>query len=250
MQSEEVGRITWGIGAQRDELVAYIKPYQTDASPQKRAIASALVQHFAGKMDFEQWKEERRLERAREEFGDRLPHFKEILLAGDSDARREVMTTILRHRLGPLLDDSFLAAMKVSADDPDRKVRNEVARTTGGRWVWGAEEQHPEAIALMLKLTSDEDREVRYNAVYYGLSVVRDKTEAIVRRLVELAMADQESNFYGRIVWGLKGPMRAAPEMFEKMLATELEQAGTDAAQAGLIRALYKDVLGKTLPAN
>ena len=129
-------------------------------------------------------------------------------------------------------------------------VLNRMMSLEGGHWVWSAKEQHPEAIALMLKLTRDEDREVRYNAVYYGLSVVRDKTEPIVRRLVELALADQENNFYGRIVWGLKGPMRTTPEVFEKTLAAELERAGTDAQRTTLIRKLYKDVLDRSMPTD
>ncbi len=250
MQSEEVGRITWGLGDQRNEIVPYIERYADDDDPQKREIASVLLQHFAGTLDFEQWKEERRIERVRTEFGERLPRFRETLLTGASSARREVMETILRHRLGPLLDDSFLPAMKAAADDSDRKVRNEIARTTGGRWIWGAKEQHPEAIALMLKLARDEDREVRYNAVYYGLSVVRNKTEPVVRRLVELALADEENNFYGRITWGLKGSVRNGSEVFREVLAAESDRAGEDSVRLARIHKLRKDVLDEDAPTN
>jgi len=250
MQGEDVGRITWGVGAQRDELVAYIKPYLDDPDPQKRETASALVQHFAGKLDFDRHKEEKRLEQAKVDFADQLPQFKQTLLTGDSRARREVLTTIARERLAALLDDSFVPAFQACGADPDRKVRNEVARMAGGRWVWGAQEQDPNAVALMLKLASDEVRGVRSDAVYYGLSVVRDKTEPVIRRLVELALSDHENNLYGRIVWGLKGPMRAAPEPFEKVLAEYLDASRSNDHLAASVYLLYRDVLQKEPPAE
>ncbi|MBN2127899.1 MAG: right-handed parallel beta-helix repeat-containing protein [Sedimentisphaerales bacterium] len=249
MQGEDVGRITWGVGAQRDELVAYIKPYLDDADPQKRETASVLVQHFEGKLDFDRWKEEKRLDQAKVEFAGHLPKFKQTLLTGDSRARREVFTTIQREGLAALLDDSFVPAFQACGADPDRKVRNEVARMAGGRWVWGAQEQDPNAIALMLELASDKVRDVRYNAVYYGLSVVRDKTEPVVRRLVELALSDHENNLYGRIVWGLKGPMRASPEPFEKVLAEYLNASESNDHLAASVYLLYRDVLQKEPPA-
>ena len=250
MQREDVGRITWGVGAQRDELVAFIKPYLDDSDPQKRETASVLVQHFEGKLDFDRHREEKRLEQAKVEFADQLPQFKQILLTGDSRARREILTTIQRERLAALLDDSFIPAFQACGADPDRKVRNEVARTAGGRWVWGAQEQDPDAIALMLELASDKVRDVRYNAVYYGLSVVRDKTEPVIRRLVELALSDHENNLYGRIVWGLKGPMRASPGPFEKILAEYLEASESNDHLAASVYLLYHDVLQKEPPAE
>jgi len=250
MQGEDVGRISWGVGAQGDELVAYIKPYLDDADPEKRDVASVLVQHFEGKLDFNRWKEEKRLEQAKVEFAGQLPQFKQTLLTGDSRARREVLTTIQRNGLAALLDDSFVPAFQACGADPDRKVRNEIARMAGGRWVWGAQEQDPNAVALMLELASDKVRDVRYNAVYYGLSVVRDKTEPVIRRLVELALSDHENNLYGRIVWGLKGPMRAAPEPFEKVLAEHLERSKSNDHLAASVYLLYRDVLQKEPPAE
>jgi hypothetical protein len=60
MQGEDVGRIAWGIGDQRNELTSYIKPHLTDADPAKREIASALMKHFAGELDFDKWRQQQR----------------------------------------------------------------------------------------------------------------------------------------------------------------------------------------------
>lgn len=247
MEGQEVGRTTWGLGDQREMLLAYISPHLQDTDPARRQIAEMLVKHFKGELDFEQWQREKYLEEAKAKFSGELPQFRETLLTGGSGARYEVLSTIQRNRLAEILEDSFVPALRAAGGDPDPKVRNEVARIAGYRWVWSAQQQDPNVIELMLKLSSDSNREVRSNAVYYGLSVVRDKSESVIRRLVSLALADQEQNFYGRIVWGLKGSMRADRQLVERVLTRELEDAGTDAKRAAVHR-LFKDVLGEDAP--
>ena len=66
-------------------------------------------------------------------------------------------------------------------------------RMAGYRWVWNAEEQHPKVIELMLALSRDEDRETRNQALYFGLSTVRNKSEKVIRRLVEKAIEESPS---------------------------------------------------------
>ncbi|MBP7052678.1 MAG: right-handed parallel beta-helix repeat-containing protein [Phycisphaerae bacterium] len=248
MRGEEVGRITWGLGDQRDAMLAYITPHLQDSDPDKRQTAELLVKHFKGELDFEQWQREKRDEQARARLGDQLPQIRQTLLAGDSEARRQAFVTLARSG-GSVLDDSFLPALQAAASDPSSEVRNDVVRTVGGRWIWSAQQQDPNAIALTLRLSSDSDREVRYNAVYYGLSTVRDKSDAVVRRLVEMALAEHENNLYGRIVWGLKGPMQATPASFTQALAEHLDRAKADLHYAASVYQLHRDVLG-TEPAD
>lgn len=56
MRGEELHRITWGTRSQRDELVSYIEPYLKHEDPEKREMASALLKHFRGEADFQEWK--------------------------------------------------------------------------------------------------------------------------------------------------------------------------------------------------
>jgi len=248
MQGEEVGRITWGLGPQREELLAYITPYLQDADPKKREIAAVLVKHFRGELDFEKWQREKRTEQVKAEFSGQPPQLRQALLTGDSRARRDAFQTIMRKDLSPILDASFLPALRAAATDSDSSVRAQAAQLVGGLWVWGAKDQDPNAIELLLALSSDSDREVRYTAVYYGLSTVRNASEPIVRRLIEMAMADHENNLYGRIVWGLKGPVQATPELVTKTLAEHLDQAKSDVRHAASVYALYRDILEKEPP--
>lgn len=214
----------------------------------RRSDEEVLVTHFAGEVDFERWKAQRELERKRIQFGGQMPQLREQLLTGDSQARRKAFNRIAGNGLTGLTDDTFLEAMEACAKDPDPKVRKEAARVVGGRWVWNAQEQSPRAIALMRALAADEDRDVRYNAVYFGLSTIRQKDQAVIGQLVDMALKDHEPNLYGRIVWGLTGPMKADPQLFTKVLAEHLDPARSDPHRAASIYLLYREVLGEDPP--
>jgi len=245
MQGQEIARISSEIGDQRDELLAYIMPYLENDDAAKREIAAAIIKHFKGELDFGKWQRDRRLEQIKVVYGYQLPGLRETLLAGDSRDRRQALMTIQNKGLTPILDDSFLPALRAAADDPEWRVRNEVARVA-----WGVERQDPNAIELMLKLSTDSVRDVRSRAVYFGLSLVPDKGEAVVRRLVEMALADHGYDLYGRIVWGLKGPVKANPELFTKILAEQLDRAKSDVHHAASIYVLYREVLEAEPPTD
>ncbi len=249
---DEVGRISWGLGPQREAILPYLTPYLQDQDAARRETAAMLIKHFKGELDFDQWRRQQGLEQVKAQFAGQVPQLKQTLLTGDSDARYRALsalTPLLRAAGGPMfLDDSLLPVLLAASTDPDRRVRNEVVRTVGGRWVWSAPQQDPNAIELMLKLSTDSDRDVRYNAVYYGLSVVRDKSETVVRRLVEMALADHENNLYGRIVWGLRGFSKGPPDVVGRVLAEEFGRAKTDVHRAASVCSLYRDVLEKDPP--
>jgi len=166
--------------------------------------------------------------------------------------RRETLSTIRQSsKWVEILDDSFVPVLQSVAADPDPQVRREVAGLAGYRWLWvpPAVPQDPNVIALMLQLSADSDREVRYNAVYYGLSVVRGKSEPVVRRLIRLAATDADNDLFGRTVWGLKSGVDTTPPLFTRAWAAQWQNAGTDDEKAAL-RRLYREVLGREPPAG
>ena len=108
--------------------------------------------------------------------------------------------------------------MKNAREDKDEKTRKMVAIDVGEEWVWRQDVQKPKAIELLLRLARDDAREVRYAAVYYGLSTVRNKDGKVVRRLLEIAFKDREPNLYGRIVWGLRDDRAKTAEVLVEYL--------------------------------
>jgi len=138
-----------------------------------------------------------------------------------------------------IMDESYLPAFAAAGTDLDPAVRREVARTAGERWVWSADEQSSAAIALMLNLAEDEDREVKYNAVYFGLSTIREKDPGIIRFLLELAIDDREPNFYRRVKWALEPQREDTKKVLQQLI---YEPGGKKAAGA---REIYRDMVGE-----
>jgi len=235
----DLSRIAWGTSNQIPELLSCLQPFHESADESVRKKAEVCRRIFSGKLNAFEWAAEQARVTAEQNYADQLARFKEILLTGSSTERLEMLKTILRERIALIMDDSFIAAFARCATDPQPKIRNQVAIIAGGRWVWEPDQQSPEAIELMLELSSDDDRQVRYNAVYYGLSTVRNKSDAVLKRLLELAFVDREPNLYHRIQWGL----REDHDRVEKMLLQYLEGANEEQARAA--REVFDAMLGR-----
>ncbi len=247
MRSEDpnvLHRVAWGTKSQTSEILTYLTPYLNAKDEATREKARIVEKILRGELKAFAWSAEKAKARAEAEFTDKLPEIKEKLLHGDSEARRGVLDLINRNAIALIMDDSFIEAWKACAEDPDWRIRNEVARTFGGHWIWSATGQKPEAIELMLQLSRDEVREVRYNSVYFGLSTVRDKSEEVVRRLLEIAMEDREGNMFHRIQWGLSGSRSTAA----KILEDYMDQKETNPKLALAAFNIYQDIVEKPPP--
>jgi hypothetical protein len=255
MQGEEVERIVWGVGLQREELLAYITPHLQDSDPDKWELANAIVGHLRNGMGFERWQQERRLRRIRTDLQAYPARFKEALYSGDSSVRYEILKTIVdadtaypRMDMTGVLDSSFFAPMQAAATDPNPEVRGLVAQVVGNRSLWSTAEDDPNAIELLLALTWDTDREVRHGAVYFGFLWPDNKKESIIRRLVELALTEGEGIIRSRIAMSLGHPKPGQPELVEKVLSERVPWVMFDPPQAASLCQLYRDILGKHPP--
>ena len=278
MSNIYVTRILWGTKGKYDQMITYLEPYLNSSDLQLSERAVILEKTFKGKIDYGNWEKEQRRKKRQQEFGDKLPAIRELLLNGNSKQRLETFDVIRRRGLYVLVDDSFKepliaclkddhpavkeAALRLSggvllkkneqsqdifelmsnlSKDWDHKVGNEAAKFIGGHWIWGAKPQKPEAIEIMLRLSNDKDRGVRNQAVYYGLSVVEDKDERVVKRLVEMAL--DKTNDFGRISWGLS--YGADKEMIKKYLKPYID---IKSKKGELARKLYKEIFKEELP--
>ena len=208
MRSEDpnvLSRIAWGGAAQRDRLLFYLKPYLESNDPKVREYAETVQRIFSGELEAFDWAAGQAKKKAEAKYANRLEEFRTALEKGDSAKRRETLDLVQRERIDLIMDESFLRAFGSAAEDPDSKVRNSVTTIAGQRWVWSSPTQSPEAIDLMTRLSRDADRDVRRGANYYGLSTIRNRTDAVVERMIEMAMHDgfHERNFRERITWGL-----------------------------------------------
>jgi serine/threonine protein kinase/protocatechuate 3,4-dioxygenase beta subunit len=212
----DLQRIAWGCKDQQSELIEFLRPFQSSEDESIRTKAETRRRIFSGALDASVWAEKEAHRLAWEKYHDQLPKFRSFLESGGIE-RMTQLETIQRERIDLILDDSFLEVLEKCAEDKDPTVRRIATIIIGNRWIWKATDlQSERAIDLMMKLSKDPDRDIRYNAVYYGLSVVRDKRDGVVRRLLEIGMGDDESNMHDRIVWGLRDSVQQAERLLDE----------------------------------
>ena len=262
LQHVNVGRILWGTKGRHLDMIPYLRPYLVHNDPRVADRAATLELALRGELKYEDWMLEQTADRQRELLGEDAKRLRDLLLADDSGVRRELLRVIRRHGLFRAFDRSFRDAFEACTQDGDPEVRKlgasflealqgedenrssqalqrllrlakddeaEVRRVAatqlGSHFVWHSGRQEPQAIETLLALSRDPHRSVRYQAVYFGLSVVREKSAAVVDRLIEIALEDRERNMRGRITWGLRGCPAAHKRLRERADAGDKDAA-------------------------
>ena len=238
-----IDRIAWGMQSKKAEITKYLQPYLQSKDPKVVEHANALKQAFNRTKSYRQYTIEKATEKARIKHTAKLPEYRKALVEGDSASRRKLFDFIRADGIMLIMDDSFIAAYKACAADPDFKIRNDVAIAAGYKWVWSARVQSDEVIDLMLTLSKDKNSKVRFNAVYYGLSTVRQKSDKVIERLLEMAFEPPISDMYEhRIIWALKRDQTRVSKMLQKYLKSE------DMAVVKRAQKVYKDIVGVDAP--
>ncbi len=201
----DLSRVAWGLGEQRESSIRFLAPYAQDPEPVVREKADVVRKILRRELKAFAWAAEKELATAEERYGGRLKALTMTLRTGDSSERLAVLNLIEEAHIARIMNEAHISTFYLCSLDKDPEVRKKVARIVGTRWVWAAPKQDPAAIDLLLAMTEDTDREVRYNAVYFGLSTVKYKKTDVLRRLLEIAFKDREEAMYNRIVWSLRG---------------------------------------------
>lgn len=241
MRSEDpnlLSRVAWGASSHKSELLRHLRPHLESTDPIKRAHAGELRRIFSGEIEAFAWAAERAKTKAHDKSSSRLEEIRTALTTGDSKTRREVLELIQRDRIALIMDDTFISAFAAAAQDPDAEIRRQATSTAGSRWVWQNQEQPRAAIDLMMRQSRDISRKVRYDAMYYGLSTIRNRSEDVVERMVEAAMLDGMDNgdLRQRILWGLRDEKPGLRRVLEKWIQ------GADQIRALFAYGLYLDV--------
>jgi hypothetical protein len=80
-----------------------------------------------------------------------------------------------------------------------------ILRWIGNLFIWGKNPQNEKAIELMYHASGSPNRGLYGEAIYFGLSVTKNKTPEILQAMVAVAMkTDDYYNVTGRILWGCR----------------------------------------------
>ncbi len=241
------GRIAWGAAAQRAELLLYLKPYLESKDEATRDKAAMLAKVLGDTPD--RWEAQSAWikKSVRAKSGQRLPSVKEAFRKGSSRDRLEAIELTLAEELNQIMDDSFVEAFGLCASDKDAAVRRELTRVLGMAQRTFAPGSAAKVIDLLLRLSEDENAEVRFYAVDQGLTPVpQERREVVVRRLVTLAVAADKSStgssLVQRIAWGLSQEQSEAAKVLSELVR------GSDPARALAAKAIYKQLTGQSPP--
>ena len=108
-------------------------------------------------------------------------------------------------------DEEVLRTVRAGMRRSRSRLRTDVIRWIGNRYVWGKSPQNPDAIEALYHAIDIPNEGTMFNkarswAVYFGLSVVEPKPPAVLHALVDLGMLDDERTAFGhenpgRIAW-------------------------------------------------
>ncbi len=124
----------------------------------------------------------------------------EMLVTGSSELKLLTLSLLTQGMYKGEVDGSFLPGFKICAEDSALPIRSVAARLLGQYYVQDKKEPNAEAMELLFRLAKDEAYDVRFNAVYYGLSMVEDKSDELLELLVDTAAKDRDPNLFDRIV--------------------------------------------------
>lgn len=247
MQGYGVGRIAWGIEGvkdQREEFIDLLKPLLDGNDSIKKQQAQNIIKVIEGKSHgvYDTGKGETKpedIEKIKKDFGDKLDQVKQTLLTGSSSSKLMELERVYSLGIFHLFDDTFIPAIQACAKDESSKVRIKAAEIAGFYWIWGSTMKNPEITQLLIQLSEDDVPEVRFAAVEKGIFNVPDKTSDVVKRIIDITLADQKrmpEKLYRRIEYVL----RVNKEKASKILREYLED-GTGNQE--LAATLYRDAL-------
>jgi len=142
----------------------------------------------------------------------------EMLVSGPTQLKLHSLTMMMQGNIKGEIDDSYLPGLKVCAEDLALPLRSVAAQLLGQHFVEGKKSPNPEALALLIKLANDESPYVRYNAVYYGLSNIQNKSDEIINLLIDIASKSTEPGLIDRIAESLQTDQSRVIDLLNRKL--------------------------------
>jgi hypothetical protein len=165
----------------------------------------------------------------------------EMLVTGHSGMRLHSLAMITQGKVKSGIDESFLPGFRACSEDTATPVRSVAARLMGQNLVAGLDEPNAEAVELLMKLAKDESADVRFSAVYHGLTQLNNKSDEVVALLLDVAATDRENSLYDQIALSLEDSREQAIRILDGKLKTE---------DAIAIYEIYEGMTGQVPPDN
>ncbi len=239
-------RIGHSTAGQRDDLLAYLKPYET-ADAEATRDRAALVRLYLAESpeadpEFGRWK----VRSVRAKGGHLLPGLLGSLRDGDNTAKVWALRRIKADRLDLILDEPFLGPLAACAAIDNFSIKAELIDVLAGPGLLAIPGVGEEVVDLLIGLSRDANPQIAWQAASRGLiPIPAPGHDRAARRLVEVAIA---GNPYDRE--DLERRIAEALEADRDLAAAVLDGAirGPDPARAKGALAVYGAMTGRTPP--
>jgi len=237
-----IGRISWGCSpAEKLVFLEKLEAFRKSDNEKIRDKAESIREFFLDEQAWRQKAVELAKKNALKKYGPLKEEFRENLLNGDSQKRLEILKEIQQGGWH-ILDETFREAFLAAADDPQWQVRSQITRSFGA-YHMSTDPSHAWISEIAEKLFKDEYPEVKYNALYYGLSSFPKKTDGQIHDILESILFHRERNFYHRAVWCLQREPRA-----KRILDEWINNWENDFDRALRAYEIYQDVTDQAPP--
>lgn len=143
---------------------------------------------------------------------------KEMLESGPTQLKFHSLMMIKQGEVQEQVDDSYLAGLKITANHLDPVLRSITAQILGQKFIEDQKAPNQEAIELITALSSDESSDVRFNAIYYGLSSIINKTPELAEQLIDIAAGERNPALQDRIIISLTNYQPQVEEILNEKL--------------------------------
>ncbi|MDF7826957.1 HEAT repeat domain-containing protein [Pontiellaceae bacterium B12227] len=142
----------------------------------------------------------------------------EMLISGPPQLKMHSLSLIIQGQVKGEIDDSYLPGLKACAEDNSAAIRSFAARLLGVHFIQNKETPNAEALSTLEKLAYDPSDDVRFNAVYHGLSQIETITPQHAELLIDLAAKEQKPILKDRIIVALANYQPQVEEILNKKL--------------------------------
>ncbi len=163
----------------------------------------------------------------------------EMLVIGNSDMRQHALSMLIQTKADGQLDESYIPGLKACSEDPSPETRRLTVKVLGQSYVSNADNPNSEIVELLIKLAKDDSAEVQHLAIADGLTQIKNKSDAAITQLLEIAATTRERKVFDLIVPSLLNDRDQVKQLLDRRLAENYSSAMYD---------LYEKATGQKPP--
>ncbi len=145
----------------------------------------------------------------------------EMLATGPTQLKMHSLMMMNTGQIKGDVDTSYLPGLTITAEHTDSALRSMTAQILGKKFIQDQEAPNTDALVLISQLSKDDVSDVRFNAIYYGLTQVKHKSPELAEQLIDIAAKERNPSLQDRIIISLANYQPQVEEILNEKLKSE-----------------------------